>query len=477
MRLISLLAALLLAAGCQPAAPYPPIEPAPAAEQPAKPLPQSPFAVWTRPELTGLDLPLVFVSADTDPEVWRHLRPGWSLFPPPPAGMATAHLGPASALNAAVSLAATEPLYAIRIWVPLGLPDPTPLIPRANPPTYLKWRLGERLFHDPGLLPGWGSCASCHLPAQYYRGKEPLLLGGFPINPPGLLNGVYNRRQFWDGRAVTLEEILWHDLKTEKSAAWPAPFRHAWDGVVARLRGQREYRMEFAAAFGVPWPTEDAVSKALATYLRTLLAGGSLYDQAALRTGGKRAVEADDFTPVLDEAALERLGQTGEDCGRVARRLLSGHGLFHGKAGCVRCHAGPTFSDGDYHNIGRGESDSLLNSRRGDETGRFRRVPAGLKETRLIGAFRTPSLRNLPRQQWFFHDGELRTLDQVVRYYSDKLDAHRNEFLDPLLLTEMRQAQRLRLSDEEVRDLVLFLRSLDGVPYSELPPGRVAVPR
>jgi cytochrome c peroxidase len=242
-------------------------------------------------------------------------------------------------------------------------------------------------------------------------------------------------------------------------------FRHRWDGLVARLRGNQEYRAEFKRVFGISNPTEDAVGKALATYLRTVLSGNSLYDRARQTAErGKRELQADDFAGALDEEGLERLAGKGATKAELAQKLMRGYGLFHGAAGCAGCHGGRTFTDNNFHNVGIRESGRLSNKQAGEQPGRFRRVPVGLKETRLIGAFRTPTLRNLPRTFPHFHDGQAGNLREVVDYYNDRLSADFNPFLDPLLRDGPQSGRRLGLTDDEVRALVLFLRALDGEP-------------
>src|SRR5262249_42778825 len=135
-------------------------------DAPAKPLPPLPTHLWLEPEPRP-DIPIVFVHAGTEPAEWAKLKDYWNHFPPPAAGQRTAHLG-LSPLGARVALLATDRLDVIKIKVPIGLPDPTPYVPSANPLTFAKWRLGQKLFYDPSWLYNPArdrkACADCHSP-------------------------------------------------------------------------------------------------------------------------------------------------------------------------------------------------------------------------------------------------------------------------------------------------------------------------
>jgi len=413
------------------------------------------------------DIPIKFV-ASSSPE-WAKLPGFWSIAPHPVAGQQTVHLGQ-SALGALAALLLAEQLdIAITIKVPLGLPEPT--YPSANPPTYLKWALGKRLFFDRSWLVQDEriACATCHNPAEGFteRRSKPQ---GADMNAPSLLNCAYNRHQFWDGRVQELEQVLQHDLADEEPLPALVPvdqrpsYRHVWNRIVHRLEKNEAYRARFARTFGTR-PTQDNVAKALATYLRTILAGNSVYDRALREAKHREASDpsAEDYEHVLDPPAVKALRGGLTKPAEAAAELVRGQRLFFGRAGCVPCHPAPLFTDHDFHNIGVRESGSVVNrTKTGSETGRFAEVPLGLKEKRLIGAFRTPSLRNLPQTPPYFHDGSSGLLDGVVNYFNKELEFQ--AFLDPLLLGSPTAARRLDLEDKEVRALAVFLRALDGEP-------------
>lgn len=396
---------------------------------------------------------------------------------------------------------------AVVIKVPLGLTQ-NPPVPVENPMTVAKWKLGKQLYFD-GILcsDGTVSCATCHDPAKGYTDQLPVstgisnLKGG--VSAPTVINSAYNTQQFWDGRAASLED------QAQGPPQNPVEMfdgkGHAWNKVVERLQAKPEYVKAFQEAFGTV-PTRDAAAKAIAVYERTVLSGNSLHDRAevAMRLRaeeeetGKFEFSVKDYEKVLKEAfakkdrnALSALGLDVEkDQDRiadVAKSLNKGRILFHGKARCNTCHVGENWTDNTYHNLGVGAKDGLLSA---SSLGRFGALPTGHKNPAFIGAFKTPTLRALLSTAPYMHDGSEKTLDAVVELY-DK-GGHLNEFLDPKMRDVEAEAAveaalregkeppagvrlygparkpiiplRLFMDANERKDLVLFLKALQGDP-------------
>jgi len=168
------------------------------------------------------------------------------------------------------------------------------------------------------------------------------------------------------------------------------------------------------AVFGRPAERDD-VARALASYVRSILAGDSPYDQYV---AGRREV--------------------------LSEQQLTGLRLFRGKANCVACHVGTNLTDERFHNTGTGWKDGKWS-----DAGR-----AVVSRNELDrGAFKTPGLREIERAAPYMHDGSLRTLEEVVDFY-DKGGRD-----NPQIDAEMRP---LHLTDVEKRALVEFLKSLSG---------------
>jgi cytochrome c peroxidase len=246
---------------------------------------------------------------------------------------------------------------------------------------------------------------------------------------------MFSTGQFWDGRAGSLEEQAKLPLTNADEMGNPSH-----DAVVARLGAIPEYTRSFKEVFGGP-VTADVLAKAIAAFERTLVSADSPVDRYL----------AGDLNALSDSAR-------------------NGLGLFRGKARCGVCHAFnqnfaafatfPFFTDGNYRNTGvamnftgfnalarralaasRDESSKaiadLTRQERAGELGRF--VISG--NALDIGAFRTPSLRNIGLTAPYFHDGSAATLEDVVRFYvkGGNENPNRDWQLEPVPLTESEQ--------------------------------------
>lgn len=456
-------------AGCQRAQQFPPIGKKAEVIEEKTPTENESFLrelTWSEP-LGVKDTPIVFVPASS-PE-WGKLKKYWNETPFP-LGLPIVHIG-VSPLEIAAAWVVVERNTDIKIKVPLGLPDPTPHIPAANPPSAGKWRLGKTLFHWPIVATSNRtlSCATCHDPRRAFA-EDPSNPSGAKRSAPSLLNVVYNRRQFWDGRVESLEESLFRGQDDERKLTPEKRLErgleeHNWGGWVRELveKKDKELHKQFLEVFGVDHPTQATVSQALATYVRTLLAGDSLYDRAE---SARQAKDVDKsaslFAQLLvDDASLQTLRDTvTSDTPKkdeLALLWARGHELFHGRARCAKCHTGALLTDQDFHNIGCDLKENWPEGRK--ETGRSVHLAPALKEPRYLGAFRTPSLRNLKSKHRYFHDGSRANLYDVVDFY-DRGILKLPHVATPLLRGT--EAQLLILNQAEKNALVVYLRSMEG---------------
>lgn len=284
----------------------------------------------------------------------------------------------------------------LSIVVPLGLELYLP-VPADNPLTAEKVALGRALFNDRRLsIDESISCATCHSPERSFSGPLPLAVGVLgrtgTRNAPALVNLAYVRSFFRDGRETSLERQVLRPIEDPNEMGFSAD--------------------EAAERVGL---SRQALSQALASYVRTILSGNSPYDRLV---GGDR----------------EALGAEAQ----------AGLALFRGKARCSQCHFGPTFTDESFHNTGVAVRDGRL-----ADDGRF--AVTGREADR--GAFRTPTLREVGRTAPYMHDGSLATLEDVIDFYDG--GGRPNPALDP-------KVRPLRLTPEEKAAIVAFLRSLNG---------------
>jgi cytochrome c peroxidase len=339
--------------------------------------------------------------------------------------------------------------------IPLGLPSDTwqHFVPRQNEQSAAKIELGRKLFSDKRLsADGTVACITCHQPERAFADDKPVAEGiagrRGTRNSPSLLNAIYNNGQFWDGRADTLEEQAIQPLINPLEMG-----EQTHDAIVARLRKLDDYAEPFQQAYGAhaaitPLITIDRVGNAIAAFERTLLSGAAPIDRYFAG----------------DKAAL-------------SETELRGLAVFRGRGRCTRCHSMSEqrmlFSDYNYRNTGVAARHPAFAAMArqlfsADETQteillkQFAAQPAGAELGRMlvskhildIGAFHTPSLRNVGLTAPYFHDGSAATLADVVKFYNDGGIDNLN------LETELHS---LGLTEEEQRDLVTFLeKSLTG---------------
>jgi cytochrome c peroxidase len=300
----------------------------------------------------------------------------------------------------------------------VALPSDFPPLPQPadNPLTVAKVRLGQRLFFDPILSrTNEIACASCHLQAHGFADRVAVSRGvdgrtGMR-NAPGLANLAYATSLFWDGGVDSLERQAIAPIKDMNEMDQPL------DTAVAKVAADPSYRADFAAAFAdEPAPTAIGLTRALASYVRTLVSGDSRWDRH--RRGDATALSA------------------SEQRGRA---------LFFGeKAECFHCHDGLFLTNNRFANNG--------SYRPGGDVGRQRVTLRAVD----LGRFRVPSLRNVAVTAPYMHDGSLATLQDVVDHYARGGRGHGAEAdaaIDPVL-------RPLALDDGDKADLIAFLTAL-----------------
>jgi len=344
-----------------------------------------------------------------------------------------------------------EPRSADQVGLPAALT--AAVIPPASPLTPAAVALGQKLFFDIRLSgDGTVACATCHDPARAFTDGRPTSVGiegrVGQRNSPTVLNALYNKTQFWDGRVQTLEQ----------QAALPItnPFEMGSSSIadaVSRIAGDKHYQAQFMQAFGRGVNGNDML-RAIATYERTLTSFDSSFDSFI----------AGDATAMSDQA----------------RR---GWNLFNTKARCNLCHAltdskrdVTVFTDNDFHNIGIGILRSPVGAlaqkaERELAQGQQLDIDIAAIEGELsvlgrflvtkrqgdIAAFKTPDLRNVLMTSPYFHDGSMQTLWDAMDHYN-----HGDGINNPWLDEDM---QPLALTEPEIDDVVAFLASLTSSPY------------
>ncbi len=288
-----------------------------------------------------------------------------------------------------------------------------------NPLSREKVALGKDLFFDTRLSRDQTlNCASCHLLEEGGDDNRPVAIGyhgrenPFHLNSPTVLNAALAKAQFWDGRAVDVEE--------QAGGPVQAPFEMNMTPaeVEKRLNADGAMRKRFAEVFGEETITFDNVRKAIGAYERTLLTRGAY----------------DDFLDGNDSA--------------ISARAKRGLTLFIDK-GCKGCHVGMSVGGQSIQRfpVRRYWSDYLGMVLSPDpkiktspypisDIGHFRGRNGALE-------FRVPILRNITRTAPYFHNGSEKKIEEAVRIMSKYQIGE--EF-----------------TPEQIDDVVAFLKTLEG---------------
>ena len=352
-------------------------------------------------------------------------------------------------------------------------------------------KLGHKLFFDPRLsVNGQVSCATCHQPSRQFSDgmARGFAIGEAQRNTPSIVGSAYSPWFYWDGR----KDSLW--------AQALAPLEHKLEhggnrmAYIRFISGDEVYRPMYQELFGdlpdvsdpVRFPFNAApgdnpewnkawqsmanadqhsitrafsnLGKCIAAYEMLLVPQPSKFDyyiEAKLRKDSSKQQSL--FTP------NEKMGLR----------------LFIGKAGCTNCHNGPLLTNNEFHNTGlvssvgeipdkgRVEGVRLVRADPFNCAGKYSDANANdcaeLRFMRsgidLIGAMRTPSLRNLEGSGPFMHKGQVEHLSQVLDHYNRAPEA----------MIGHNEAEPLGLNDLELRQLEDFLNTLSSPASAAIP--------
>jgi cytochrome c peroxidase len=391
----------------------------------------------------------------------------------------------------------------IQSFTPLDSPAPNPTNRYADNLDVA--RFGQKIFFekrhsgaltvasDLGAVGETGrvACASCHDPTAYFtdtRATNQTSTGAAITrrNAPSLVNVVYYtwgnwagaHDQFWKQGANSPEtrdnlasnrlafaHLLFEKYRTDYDALFPIPLDAALDpaaGDAARFPPNGKPKAMATDPDG-PWETMAVADQQI---INTIMANWG------------KAFEAYERRLTSANAPFDRY--VAGDFTALSVAAKRGLQIFIGKAACVGCHSGTTFTDNAFYNSG------VMQTRDPLDQGRFDDLPRALMNTfsgagafsddpvagmaklegqvltdDLKGKFRTKSLRHVSMTAPYFHDGSMATLEDVVRFYNAGGNAVGFPGIkDPRMVP-------LNLSEQEILDVVSFLESLTGEPVSQ----------
>jgi cytochrome c peroxidase len=330
--------------------------------------------------------------------------------------------------------------------LPAGFPLPN--VPAENPMTKEKVELGRYLFYDKRLsLNQTQSCATCHRQELAFTDGRPRGIGStgqmHPRGPMSLINVVYSPVLTWANPNLrTLEEQALVPLFGEDPVELGMTGKE--DLLLARLRGETVYQKLFPMAYPAdkdPYSLGN-ITKAIASFERTILSGDSPYDRY----------------------------QRGDDPDAITASAKRGETLFFSeRLECFHCHGGFNFTGTvDYMDKGFAEVE-FHNTGLYNVKGKFSYPEPNLglysftTQEEDLGKFKAPTLRNIAVTAPYMHDGSIKTLEQVVDHYRaggrtiktgpnagvGADNPNKSEFVKPF-----------DLSSQEKDDLIAFLKSL-----------------
>lgn len=308
-------------------------------------------------------------------------------------------------------------VYQYRDQLPKGFPVPE--IPADNEPTPARITLGRALFYDVSLsADSTKSCASCHQQAYAFADNVALSEGikgrKAKRNSPSLANVAYQKKLLREGGLATLEMQVLVPVQEHNE------FDFNLLSVAKRLQSNAYY-VKLAKEGYNRNLDEYVITRAIASFERTLLAGNSPYFQY-LNQDKKQALSAE---------------------------AVRGMNLFFGeKAACGQCHSGWLLTNQGYANNGLYLQYS--------DPGKMRLT--GLAQDEAL--FKIPSLHNVALTAPYMFDGSLPDLASVIEHYASGGQPHvnRHPAIKPFVLTAGEKA-----------DLIAFLHSLTDADFIHQP--------
>jgi cytochrome c peroxidase len=302
-------------------------------------------------------------------------------------------------LASLVACAADEPAPTWTWRLPGDLPAPR--VPADNPMSADKVELGRHLFYDTRLsADGSQSCASCHAQARAFTDGLVVPLGitgeAGRHNAMSLVNVAYNSSSTWANNVAHLED------QAKAPMFGTAPIELGLSGhedeLLARLADEPVYADLFPRAFAADAApiTIGNVTRAIASFERTICSGGSPFD---------RFVAGD--TTALDARAQRGLALFESD-----------------RLGCTHCHGGFNLASSYDHAEMPAPQVQFFNTGlyNVDGAGAYPAADRGLVEVTgdpaHVGRFRAPTLRNIALTAPYFHDGSAATLADVIATYA-----------------------------------------------------------
>jgi len=298
-----------------------------------------------------------------------------------------------------------------------------------------KVELGKKLYFDPRVSKSsLISCNFCHnLGLGGVDGVSTAIGHSWTKNPHGLnsptvYNAVLAKRQFWDGRSLSLEDQAKGPIQAQPEMAISAHM------LAERILSIPEYVQEFHDAYGTNIEINlESIASSIAIFERTLVTPSRF----------------DDFLNG-DESALNKDEQDGLE-------------IFLDK-GCVACHQGMALG---------GE----LRPFELKEKYKFRDVGDFLKNNMMV---KVPTLRNITLTAPYFHNGQIWELEEAIKEMGRVQVGYRANMKARSVKELNLQLMPITFKEREIEKIMKFFKALEGrkpkIEYPQLPPSRKSTP-
>lgn len=301
--------------------------------------------------------------------------------------------------------------------------------------------LGKRLFYDNSLSSNQKmSCATCHNPELAFTDGKPKSesnVQGKTVlrNSPTLLNAVYADRFFYDLRAFGLEQQAEHVLFNKDE------FNTQYQNILEKVNANADFSGLAKKAVKKKSIDRETITKALSAYVLSLQSHNSAFD-------------------------MYIRGESNE----LSSDVKKGFNLFMGKANCATCHFAPTFSGLVPPLYNENESEVLGLPQHPKTTladadlGRISNKTATEKIAWIYNqSFKTVTVRNCNLTAPYFHNGAYSSLEEVMEFYNKG----GGQGLGLAVTNQTLSGDALDLTEEEVAQVIAFLKSLDDNPYAK----------
>ncbi|WP_067145888.1 cytochrome-c peroxidase [Pseudotamlana agarivorans] len=294
-----------------------------------------------------------------------------------------------------------------------------------------KVAFGKQLFNDKTLSKDRNmACATCHIKEKAFTDGRVTFDKRQKRNTPTLTYASNQQLYFTDARVGSLEGQIVGVVNNHDE------FNMSMDSIITRVKSDKHYKYVLDTLYHNK--REDFnIRHAIASYIRTLNTFDSKFDKN-----------------------INNLENT------LTAEEKRGFNLFMGKAACATCHfppmfngtVPPNFTDTELEIIGVPETSE--NKTLDDDLGRY----DIFKTKERIGAFKTPTVRNIELTAPYMHNGVYNTLEEVVNFYNEGGGVGLGFNLEHQTLP----FDQLDLTEDEQHAIVLFMKSLTDYTETNL---------